>query len=207
MQPSLTYIDAETGDLVERHALPASLHKHSIRNIDVAANDTVVIGCQFKRPQTQDVDLIGFHRRGSDIELLAQGPSVSQALRHYVGSVAVDKTGEIAAFTSSRGQQAVFFDVSSRKVIRIHGLPDVSGVAPVPHGNSFVLTGGGGDVAQIKARNKQLSTSRKVSWHWDSHAISVSMKQLHAALRLDGQDLLDPLGTRAFMVHNNVWSG
>ena len=46
MQPSLLYVDTETGDLVEQQRLPPALHQLSIRHLAIAGNDTVVFGCQ-----------------------------------------------------------------------------------------------------------------------------------------------------------------
>lgn len=48
MDPSLVYVDIETGDLVEEQRLAPELHQLSIRHLAVAQNDTVVFGCQYR---------------------------------------------------------------------------------------------------------------------------------------------------------------
>ena len=173
MAPSLTYIDASTWHLIEQHRLPKALHKLSIRHLEVARGDIVVFGCQFKGPKTKIVDLIGFHSRGSNVTLMPSGTNVSRALRHYVSSIAVDRTGEIAAFTSSRGQASVFVDVRQRQVIGIRRLPDVSGVAPSRDAGAFTLTSGNGEVLRANAVANSADRLTTLSWHWDNHAIAL----------------------------------
>ena len=51
MQPSLVYVDIETGDLIEEQNLPPDLHQLSIRHLAVASGDVVVFGCQFRGPE------------------------------------------------------------------------------------------------------------------------------------------------------------
>lgn len=171
MRPSLVYADAQTGDLLERHILPADLHKLSIRHLEIATNDTVVFGCQFKGPKSAAVDLIGSHRRGAELRLLDAGPAVARALKHYVSSIAVDRSGDVAVFTSSRGQRAVFVDVAAREVRAIKAFPDVSGIAAGATRGGFVLTGGGGDVAATSANATSKSAGRRAAWNWDNHAV------------------------------------
>ncbi|MEM8975978.1 MAG: DUF1513 domain-containing protein, partial [Pseudomonadota bacterium] len=115
MQSSLAYIDRETGDLLERYELAGDRQKLSIRHLDVAQNDTIVFGCQFKGPKWETVDLIGLHQRGRELEFLSGVPETNRALRQYVSSIAVDRAGEVAGVTSSRGQAVIYFDVGQRK--------------------------------------------------------------------------------------------
>ncbi len=174
MQPSLAYVDTTTGDLIERHVLPAALHKLSIRHLDVAGDGTIVFGCQNKGPRSRQVDLIGFHRPGGDIAFLSGGTAVHRALRHYVSSIAINRAGDLAVVTSSRGQQAVFVDIARRSVVGIQPFRDVSGVAAAGTESGFVLTGGGGDITERTERSA-VGKQRRVAWHWDNHAIALDL--------------------------------
>ena len=175
MRPNLAYVDRANGNLIERHELPESQSRLSIRHLDVAADGTVVFGCQHKGARHMPVDLIGFHRIGETPGLLQGGASVRRALRHYVSSVAVDRTGEFAAVTSSRGQQVVVVDVAKRRVVDQRRFSDVSGVAAGGDGTSygFVLTGGGGDLA-IAGNGSGLVHQQKADWAWDNHATAIA---------------------------------
>jgi uncharacterized protein len=172
MSPSLTYIDRATGELLEQQHLPTEMAKRSIRHLDVGANDTVVFGCQYKGPRWHTVDLVGFHRRGQEISLLPGDPAVHRALRYYVSSVAVDRSGKFCAITSSRGQHAVVIDIARQKVLATHAFADISGIAAAPKAGGFVASSGNGKLAVADGR--QLSdTTETAPWSWDNHAITL----------------------------------
>ena len=174
MQPSLVYVDSATGDLLERQTLPSEMHKLSIRHLEVASRDVVVFGCQYKGAKTDVVDLIGLHRRGRAIDLLDGGPDVDRALRHYVSSVAVDRSGTLAAVSSSRGQHVVFVDIAQRAIAGTRALPDVSGVAAGSLPGSFMLTNGSGDVVETGRGGRGAARAiRHFPLNWDNHAISI----------------------------------
>ncbi|MEM8650748.1 MAG: DUF1513 domain-containing protein, partial [Pseudomonadota bacterium] len=48
MEPSLAFIDPMTGELVEKHTLPANLHKLSTRHMAAGNNGRIIFGCQFE---------------------------------------------------------------------------------------------------------------------------------------------------------------
>src|SRR3546814_15471762 len=73
MQPSLAYIDAESGALLHDHRLPPALHQASIRHIAATAGDTVGVVMQYERPRANLVPLVGFHR-GEGVELALPDP-------------------------------------------------------------------------------------------------------------------------------------
>ncbi len=171
MRSSLAYIDSRTGALLERHETTDRRQKLSIRHLDVGSEDRVVFGCQFKGPRSQWMELVGVHRRGEELVFLPIEPTVGRALRHYVSSVAVDRHGEIAGITSSRGQQIVFVDIRRMAVIAVQGFRDVSGIAAHVSGG-FVLTGGYGDVGVAEGR-APVSLARHEDWSWDNHAIAL----------------------------------
>jgi hypothetical protein len=172
MRPSLAYVDRLTGDLVERQELPAVMHQSSIRHLDVGAGDTVVFGCQFKGAKTGWADLIGFHRPGEAIELLSGGPTVHRALRHYVSSIAVDRAGEVAGITSSRGNGIVLVDVARRTLIGVRSFADVSGIAVGAEAGRLVITSGTGDLGAVTPAGDAASSIR-LPWSWDNHAVGI----------------------------------
>ncbi|MEM8976708.1 MAG: DUF1513 domain-containing protein, partial [Pseudomonadota bacterium] len=92
----------------------------------------------------------------------------NRALRQYVSSIAVDRAGEVAGVTSSRGQAVIYVDIGQRKVIRQSTFPDVSGVA-AHAGGGFLLTGGHGDWG---ASTTKPSSAGKESWSWDNHTLA-----------------------------------
>lgn len=176
MKPALTYIDIVTGDVQETHSLARELHKLSIRHLSVAADDTVVFACQHKGARTRRPALIGFHRRGEDLQLIDLPRSVHRAMRGHIGSVEVDRTGQLAAATSPRGGLAVFLDVTSRRYLGHIRLDEVCGVAARRRRPGFLLTGGSGELSvtpdgqrvdplRTRAGNREIV--------WDNHAATL----------------------------------
>lgn len=170
MSASLVYVDGETGDLIEKHGPAKGMEKVSIRHLDVGRNDTVVFGGQFMGPRSQIVELVGFHRRGESIQYLPPTPALHRALRHYVSSIATDRSGESCAVTSSRGQHAVVIDIARQRVSAMHAFADVSGIAPAPLNGQFVATSGTGHLALTDAA-RLAHRSEKAAWSWDNHAV------------------------------------
>ncbi len=93
MQPSLVYVDVETGDLLEEQRLEASLHRLSIRHLAIASGDIVAFGCQYRGPEPDAPPLIGFHRRGEPLVVVPAPKETQVGLRNYIGSVAADAGG------------------------------------------------------------------------------------------------------------------
>lgn len=170
MAASLSYIDRATGVLVEKHTLAQSMEKVSIRHLDVGAHDTIVFGCQFKGPRTDVVDLVGFHKRGAPVRFLSQTPALHRALRHYVSSIAVDRSGALCAVTSSRGQHSVIIDIERQSVVAMHALADVSGIAPATLVGQFVATSGSGHFA-LADPQRSVVHATAAPWSWDNHAV------------------------------------
>ncbi len=170
MAPSLVYIDRTTGDLLDRQVLPRNMSKVSIRHLDVGIRDTVIFGCQFKGARARLVDLVGFHQRGKRIRYLPKSTDLHRALRHYVSSIAVDRSGKFCAVTSSRGQHCVVIDVERQSVVAMHPLTDVSGIAPTSRNGQFVTASGTGHLALAGPRQISLA-SAVAPWSWDNHIV------------------------------------
>ena len=170
MASSLVYLDRMTGDLLDRQTLAHRMKRVSIRHLDIGAGDVVVFGCQFRGPLSQLVELVGFHKLGEPIRFLHRDPHLHRALRHYVSSIAVDRSGAFCAVTSSRGQHSVIIDIARRKVVATHNFPDVSGVAPAVRNGQFVATSGTGELA-LTGPMQLAAHSSAPSWSWDNHAV------------------------------------
>lgn len=174
MEPSLVYIDCRTGTLIEKQTLPALLHQLSIRHLTVAGKNRVVFGGQFKGPKTNQPPLIGFHDRGHEIKLVAAPKEVLRNMKNYVGSVTVDKSGEIIAASHPRGGFISYWDAVNRTFIGTRKLIDVCGVARTHSKSEFVQTSGIGQVEQTSfsdGSSKRFETAHNVQW--DNHAILV----------------------------------
>jgi len=171
MQPSLIYVDARTGDLIEEHRLAPELYQLSIRHLAIAAGGTVVFGCQYRGPEEDAPALMGFHRRG-ERPVIVEAPAETQiALRNYIGSVAADRGGGIVAASAPKGGLVTYWDVTARRYLGASELADGCGLAPTHQAGHFLLTSGEGWLAKADASG---AMSRQLSdFQWDNHAILV----------------------------------
>lgn len=177
MDPSLAYIDVATGDVLEVHKLPPSLHKLSIRHLALARNDTVFLGCQYEGLATEHPALIGFHRRGEALRLIEAPDQIYRPMLNYIGSVSADASGEFIAATSPRGGLALIIEAGTRRIITQARLADVCGVAPRHAGASFLLTSGSGDIRRwsrsASAPDDLTSPASHENVAWDNHMIRI----------------------------------
>jgi hypothetical protein len=131
----------------------------------------VVFGCQYRGPEQDAPPLLGFHRRGETPVIVAAPGATQEALRNYIGSVAVDSGGTIVAASAPKGGLVAYWDVASRRFLGTSGLNDGCGLAPTHHQASFLLTSGEGWLATADASGEM---ERQFSnYQWDNHVILV----------------------------------
>lgn len=171
MEPSLTYVDIRTGDLLEAHGLPNDLRRLSIRHLTVAARDTVVFGCQYRGPGDDLPPLIGFHRRGETPSLVPAPDETQTTLKNYIGSVTADSDGSVVGASAPRGGVVTYWDVLARRFLGACDARDGCGLAPTHQGATFLLTSGEGWLASGGAGG--LGPRQATRYHWDNHAILV----------------------------------
>lgn len=168
MEPCLSYVDAATGDLIERVVLPTSYHQMSIRHLTEAGDGSIWFGGQYEGPLTDEVELVGSHKRGGEAELVAAAPEVYRHMNHYIGAMATSRDGRRVASTSPRGGSMVVFDVASRQVLADRDVPDTCGLTAF--GTGFVYSDGRGHLW----RNGQLVTEDpRVAW--DNHIVTLEL--------------------------------
>jgi hypothetical protein len=171
MRPSLVYLDTRTGDLIERYELPPELHQISLRHMDVGAGGRIVLGCQTDHAERFDLPLIFSHARGEDLRQISIDQRLSNSLRGYISSVAVDGSGEVAALTSSHGGRVLFLDMASGKLMGERRISDVSGVAPSHSNGKFLLTTGDGAIFDGASDREDGKPHQISSVRWDNHAV------------------------------------
>jgi hypothetical protein len=170
MRPSLAYIDAASGALLEKAEFEPALHRLSIRHLALAADGSVWFGCQYMGPAADRPALVGRHRRGGRLELFEGPAQALRQMRNYVGSVAVDAAGAVVATSSPVGGQVIYWDAASGRCLGTTELADGCGVAPAAE-EGFLLSSGLGAMLRVDASGAEkqplLAPSRELSW--DNH--------------------------------------
>ncbi|AEX99960.1 hypothetical protein GU3_01020 [Oceanimonas sp. GK1] len=161
MQPSLSYLDASTGAVLEQRGL-ADRHL-SIRHLAVTADGEVFTGQQYRGRPDDSPPLIVRHRRGSELTPLGGTPLDWARFNHYIASIAV--TDDHIAATSPPGNCYGLWHRRSGELIRIAPLPDASGASA--DGGHIWLGSGLGGISRLNERGEE---SRWYSpWQWDNH--------------------------------------
>lgn len=169
MQPNVAFIDTATGDLLVKQALGSDLHQLSLRHMSFDGNGDVWVGGQFQGAKDATPPLmvhLGLDKAATALEMPLE---VTQGLQNYVGSVEMNRTGDVIAASCPRGGKILYWDVAERSFIGFHQVADGCGVAPLDE-ESFAITDGNGaisfggtddDVAQIISQSAGIS--------WDNH--------------------------------------
>lgn len=166
MKPSYVLIDRVTGDLIEKHELPAALHQLSIRHMDADQTGTVWFGCQYRGPGTDRPLLVGRAARGKDLQLLDMPQDTLSGFRNYIGSVAANPVAGTVAVSSPEGNSLVVIDAPSGRVVSSNALVEVCGLAP--DGAGFMATTGTGEIVEGSG-----ATRSEPDYVWDNHMLRI----------------------------------
>ncbi|MBX3577480.1 MAG: DUF1513 domain-containing protein [Rhizobiaceae bacterium] len=167
MQPSLVFIDRESGSLIEKHELPQDLHQLSIRHMDVSGDGTLWFGCQYEGPAIDRPSLIGRARRGEPLALVDMPDDALGSLRNYVGSVAANPSAGTLAVASPQGNSLVVLDAATGTIVSVRTMVEVCGIAG--DGAGYFATTGKGMVAP--ASHAAVNSADHV---WDNHVLRIA---------------------------------
>lgn len=161
MRPNLSYVTLD--GVQEVVTLAPELHQLSIRHL-AAQDGQVAFAMQYQGDLSDEVPLLGLHRRGAPPVLAQAGFAEQLAMKGYAGSVAI--AGGEVAITSPRGGRVHLFDRAGgflRRTLR----RDVCGVAAGAQG--LIVTDGMGGVLQLDT--EEARALRKAPRAWDNHLI------------------------------------
>ncbi len=134
MAPSLAFIDLDTGNLLEKHALSPELHQLSIRHMDADANGRIFFGGQYEGNKADLPPLLGTGAQGEDVRLFDMPRELIGGFRNYIGSVRVSADNATFAATSPKGGCAIIFDAHSGNAIEVLNRRDACGLSSVGEG-------------------------------------------------------------------------
>lgn len=147
MDPSLVFIDARTGDLIGQLRLGADLHQLSIRHMAFDAAGRVWFGCQFRGPDADRPQLVGYATRDGEIRLIELPDDTLGNLRNYVGSLAASRDGSLVGVSSPEGNTILAIDAATARLVTVTQLDDGCGIAP--DGAGFLASSGQGRLLGI----------------------------------------------------------
>ncbi|MEM8916137.1 MAG: DUF1513 domain-containing protein [Pseudomonadota bacterium] len=160
MEPSITFIDRRSGEVVGVLRAPRELHQLSLRHLAARADGTIAIAAQWEGPETETPPLVGVGAMNGSLRLVNAPQPTQIAMKHYCGSVAFNGSGTHFAVTSPRGDTVTYWHADGR-FDRAETLADGGGVAP--HRAGFARSSGLGVLADASDRSVQTDLA------WDNH--------------------------------------
>lgn len=177
MQPNLAYIDAQTGQCLQKVSPPH--HQLSIRHIDVAQTGTVAIGMQYQGEKSANIPLLFTHKLGQPgLQAMSIDKDDWHIFNQYIGSVTIQPDGRQFMATSPRGNCAVLVNIEKNKIEKKLALRDCCGLALNPDINNqsnnskFMVSDGIGQISPI--------TIEKSNAHVDSKKV-----RIHSSIKFD----------------------
>ncbi|MDF1609076.1 DUF1513 domain-containing protein [Hoeflea sp. YIM 152468] len=156
MAPSIAFIEMATGTLLASHALPANLHRLSLRHMAVDGRGQVWIGGQYEGDVMDEIPVLAklsADRGLVPVDLPGDG---AIALGKYAGSVAISRDGATLAVASPKRGAVVLLDTLTGKVRSVEMKPGTCGVQAC--GDGFVSSS---ETGRFGSRHHNVA--------WDNH--------------------------------------
>ena len=166
MRPSLAYVEAD-GRLEDLVELAPEMHQASIRHLAIRGDGLVAFAMQFEGDAAEARPLLGLHRRGCPVRLLAGDDVAQRSLGGYVGAVAFSGDGTRVAISSPVGGVVQIFDVAGGALVDAVARADICGLALA--GGRLIATDGLGGIARLDGPAPGLFAARDRAW--DNHVI------------------------------------
>nr|WP_255616714.1 DUF1513 domain-containing protein [Microvirga puerhi] len=176
MEPSLAIVDPTSESVLLKVDLGSDLKGLSIRHLAVSPRGEIVFGCQFEGDKSEMPALVGTVTPDGKTRFLDMPDDALDAMRNYVGSVALDASGTIAAATSPIGNTIAFWKLDTGSFLGRRRMSDVCGVVAAPMDGVFLATSGNAGVSLAPVATDQLKPLGGTDlgrWVWDNHVVSI----------------------------------
>ncbi|PKM30566.1 MAG: DUF1513 domain-containing protein [Gammaproteobacteria bacterium HGW-Gammaproteobacteria-11] len=171
MQPNLTLLDPETGQVVQQHH--PSHHQLSCHHLDVSPDGIVMVGYQFEGPSWLSPPLMGRLDAATGQFSEPHVPEVELALlANYIASVAINPLSGLALVTAPKGNQLALFDYHAGRFVGLLPFPDGGGALPSARG--FVVSSGLGGLYRVLP-GAQPELLGGEDFCWDNHLTALDL--------------------------------
>lgn len=165
LAPSLVYVDAASGELVEKVAPEDP--QLSMRHLAVHPSGGVTVGLQYQGAMQAEVPLVVSHRRGTALREWKIPQGVLGRMKQYTASVETHPNFSTTAVSAPKAGAVLLFDAQGR-FVRAHELPDSAGLGVTREG--YVASSGTGWLQLLGGEDLALLAARKFeSIAWDNH--------------------------------------
>lgn len=168
MEPSLTFVDRETGQLRAKHTLAGDLKQLSIRHIAADARGLIWFGAQWEGSPGETPQLIGSVGEANRLRLIPPPASEAPDLKGYIGSMAASRDGRIIAASAPKAGRVVYIDAATGAVKAVSDLKDACGIAG-EHDDMFAASSGFGVLRHERAGANVISEAQLTDVAFDNH--------------------------------------
>lgn len=179
MQPSLVFIDMDSGKKIDEYRLPN--HKLSIRHLAITPTGEIGIGTQFQGGLAKDTPNFLLAWLGKDdkegLHTLNDSQDFTRSCHGYIADVAVDSNSQILAATSPRGNNVSLWDIKDLRLINTVKMTAPSGIYFDQIKQQFLVSNEKGVIYGITSSlspnsNQSLATKiKEFPVKWDNHMI------------------------------------
>lgn len=180
MQPSLVYLSARTGELLDEFRLPYP--QLGIRHIDVSTDGRVAMATQIESEAELPFDehslpLIAMHQGETELQLFQPDAYPWHRFDNYCGSVTIaadEQHSGIGAVTSPRGGRIAIFDFAGQQLVAEFLVADICGVGYSTELQGFIATSGTGSIFLVDMAGSTPSIQKlfgQFGVHWDNHLL------------------------------------
>lgn len=174
MQPSLVYLDAQTGKKLAEYRLP---DRHlSIRHLIATADGSVGVALQYEGDlyRQQPTSLVAWQPSGGELQLLDISTADVALFNGYMADLAYDPQQQILAVSSPRGNHTSFWSTRERRFLHTHSLPEPSGIAFLPEQQAFLVSDATGSIHRFPSTLQPAPASLLYQFpeqRWDNHLV------------------------------------
>lgn len=173
MQPSVVFLDRQSGDLLARHRLADHLHQVSLRHMALDGRGQVWVGGQFEGDPSRNPPLVACLSRDREPKLLETPPALAAGLKNYIGSVVSNRIGDIIATSAPRGGQVLFWDAGTGRFLGSDRVVDGCGLAPLDV-DGFLISDGTGGLRFLEDPSLPSDVlARPPGVSWDNHMSAI----------------------------------
>lgn len=168
-------IDPHSGSVLMRHALDKDLASLSLRHLALAPDGETIAFAAQDQDLSVTRPLVGVLDLGKRLELLPM-PDIQEAnFRGYVGSVAIDSSGEFIAAASPRGSVAGVWSLRNRIWVGALAIADVCGITAGREPGEFWASSGHGAVLKIAVHKNgpAIEAQWKTDAGFDNHLLLI----------------------------------
>lgn len=167
MEPSLAFVDAESGKLVAKHAMSGDLKSLSIRHVTQDKTGLVWFGGQWEGSPSETPQIVG--SAGLDRKLkLVDAPGGGKDLRGYIGAMAVSNDGRFIAASAPKAGHVLYVDSETGNVVGKSDLKDVCGLSSEGE-HDFAASSGFGVIRYETAEARVVAEHELQDIAFDNH--------------------------------------